>query len=167
MKKRVGLIARTVALVVIISLVLGMNISCDKMTKTITLTRDNFNDFFTYEVTGQWYNGRSGDGEITVTFSPWQNLELKNAEIAITIYGEIADDVIIYEVIDGSYHYHGVTRHVKIPFDGKFSVKFSDYGDSSSGVEQDFCQISWYGDTPLEQIIDVIITSASGTIILK
>ena len=161
MKKEIwiAIIAGAVIIAMIIGIVIGISIGSNpKETEpqTITLTKENFNEFFTYEVTSNNYIDESNSvyvydkyyGEIIITFYPLKNFEIANGEFAISI-----------ECTSGEFYCSGDagnTKNVKIPYDGKFSVTFNNYVSFNS-----------YSDFANNSNTQVNFESVSGTIILK
>ena len=99
--------------------------------RSITLTKQNFHDYFAYEVTGQayyteksmiWYNG-----EIVLTFYPIKNFEVENCNITIAIKDTPSDGQInVYQYVNGEVE-DKVTRDIRVPYDGKFTVTFNNH----------------------------------------
>lgn len=83
----------------------------------------NFYEYFTYDISsvrdcGSSY-ASSNYGKIIITFYPLKNFEIENGSFSVFINSTDSDVSIL-----GSA---GKSRTVKIPFDGKFSITFSDY----------------------------------------
>lgn len=168
-KWKIAIFIGAVVLAAIIGFVVGMNVGLNKNSnensnekpETVNLTKENFNEYFTYEVTGQPHGGVCQRAEIIITFHPrkFRKFELEYAEFTITI--DEKEDYENFSIRDMEFN-DAVTRNVKIPYDGEFSVKFSDDPDAASDER---CWISWYKyNVYIEEVIDIIIESASGTI---
>lgn len=90
--------------------------------KKITLTTQNFDDYFAYEVTGGAYSTDKQyityDGEIIFTFYPLKNIEVQNCTIRITLEHDYSQNTV---AIPKNYE----PREVKVPYDGKLTVTFT------------------------------------------
>ena len=164
----IGIIAGAVALTLILGICIGAAIGDSggsSKTKTVALTKENFYEYFAYEVTSHtYYDNNSpfcsfGGAEITLTFYPLQNIEIENGEIAIKIQkaNGIKENIYIYEEVPD--YRKGITKSATITYDGNFSIKFAHGGT---------CTIHWFDSPPsFDNLIEVTIESVSGTIILK
>lgn len=97
--------------------------------RKVALTKQNFDEYFTYEVTGHAYPTDRlyiyYDGEITLTFYPLNNIEVENCTVTIAIKDTPSKGGInVYQRVNGETE-DKITRTVRVPYDGKFSVTFS------------------------------------------
>lgn len=126
MKKTISLF---LAFVMLFSCV-GILSSCDSNDTTtpsetepkrINLTSQNFDDYFTYEVSGgafttdKTYITYSGD--IIFTFYPLKNVEFENCTITVTLEHDYSNKTI---AIPKNYE----PKDARVPYDGKFSMTF-------------------------------------------
>lgn len=89
--------------------------------KKITLTSQNFNDYFTYEISGGAFTtdrlSTTYAGEIVFTFYPLKNVEFQNCKITVTLEHKYSNKTI---AIPNNY----APRDARVPYDGKLSMTF-------------------------------------------
>ena len=89
--------------------------------KRIALTSKNFNDYFTYEVSGGAFSTDKTyitySGDIVFTFYPLKNVEFENCKITVTLKHDYSNKTI---AIPNNY----APKDARIPYDGKFSMTF-------------------------------------------
>lgn len=99
-----------------------INILSETEPKRINLTSQNFDDYFSYEVSGgafttdRTYITYSGD--IVFTFYPLKNVEFENCTITVTLEHDYSNHTI---AIPKNY----APKDARVPYDGKFSMTFN------------------------------------------
>ena len=145
-----------------IGIAIGNGIAESQKPKTVELTADNFNEYFTYSISGSWYNGSYGDGEIIITFFPLKNVTFENAGVTVRFDDYEDGHTFIYEVVSDQYTDY-ITRSATIPYEGEFSIKISSFGDNEDANR---CIVAWYNIdgfyASVEQRVKISIDSAYG-----
>lgn len=190
MKKR--LFNGIIVVVLLVSLVIGMTgcsliesigalINPEQEPEKIQLTKENFSDYFSYDMECHAYSEGLlyGSAKFTISFYCLQNVEIENGTFTICLDANYED--YKYEIwTSNSFRSpysgeKGIVKEVKIPYDGTFEVTI---------VEDDMCLISWYYDSdyvftyynppyyvpsppPVSKHVKITILSASGTIVPK
>ena len=119
--------------------------------RKIELTSKNFDEYFTYEVSGGAFEtdrlSITYRGEVVFTFYPLKNVEFENCKITVTLEHKYSNKTI---AIPNKYE----PRDARVPYDGKFSMTFDG--------------VSFYYRNARASKDDMIIKiEASGTIIEK
>lgn len=149
--------------------IIGIFSSCNSNDKTtqnttepqkIALTKYNFYNYFSYEITGQpmysdYFAGRY-KGNLVITFYPIKNINVENCTITIVVDETLSTrDISILQYVDGEYE--DKAKHtMRVPYDGKFTVTFDQnitYFSISKRASKDN--------------VEVTIESVTGTIIEK